>query len=174
VLAAAQQRLRRARNPRKIQAPKPRRSPQRANSAEPIPRAALARTGKIHYIACKLAPNNGADNGKTWYGNFDMTQFTFINTSGGSTEAPNTKIRGANAMTWAGVSSVTGKPILADTGYGANGVSAGADPNWDSVTNINARMKDGVVGICQYNPSSTWATTISGIRSQLGTPKFCP
>jgi hypothetical protein len=121
-----------------------------------------------------VAPNNGADNGATWYGNFDMTQFTFINTSGGSTDATNATIRSANSMTWAGVSSATGKPILADTGYGVNGSSAGPDPNWDSVTNINARMKDGVVGICQYNPSSTWATTISGIRSQLGTPKFCP
>ncbi len=114
-----------------------------------------------------VAPNNGGDNGKSWYGNFDMTEFTFINTSGGSTLAANTLIRSANAMTWAGVSTVTGKPILADTGYGANGVSAGPDPNWDSVTNINARMADGVVSICQYNPSTTWATTISGIRSQL-------
>ncbi len=55
-----------------------------------------------------------------------------------------------------------------------NGSSAGPDPNWDNVTNVNARMKDGVVGICQYNPSTTWATTISGIRGQLDTPKFCP
>jgi hypothetical protein len=103
-----------------------------------------------------------------------MGQFMFINTSGGSTEAANTKIRSANAMTWAGVSSVTGKPILADTGYGANGVSAGHDANWDNPTYINARMKDGVIGISQYNPTSSWGSTIQSIRSQLGAPKVCP
>jgi hypothetical protein len=121
-----------------------------------------------------VAPNNGGDNGKTWYGNFDMTKFTFVNTSGGSTDATSTKIRSANNMTWAGVSTATGKPILADTGYGVNGSPAGHDANWDSVSNINARMADGVVSICQYNPNSTWATTISSIRGQLNTPKFCP
>jgi hypothetical protein len=40
--------------------------------------------------------------------------------------------------------------------------------------NINARMTDGVVSITQYNPTSSWGTTIAGIRSQLNTPKFCP
>jgi hypothetical protein len=121
-----------------------------------------------------VAPNNGGDNGQQWYSNFNMGQFTFINTSGGSTEAANTKIRSTNNMTWAGVSTVTGKPILADTGYGANGVSAGHDANWDNPSYINARMKDGVIGISQYNPSSNWGDTIKRIRSQLGTPKFCP
>jgi hypothetical protein len=116
---------------------------------------------------------DGADNGKNWYSYFDMTQFTFINTSGGSTSAATAKIRG-DAMTWAGVSQVTGKPILADTGYGANGSSAGPDPAWDSPTNINARIADGVISISQYNPSSNWGSTISGDRSQLNMPRLCP
>jgi len=102
-----------------------------------------------------------------------MSQFTFINTSGGSTDASGTKIRG-NAMTWAGVSRATGKPILADTGYGFNGSSAGPDPAWDSATNINARMLDGVVSISQYNPAASWGTTIAGIRGQLRAPPTCP
>ncbi len=110
--------------------------------------------------------SNGSDNGANWYSNFDMTQFTFINTSGGSTNAAAAQIRG-NAMTWAGVSRATGKPILADTGYGFNGSSAGPDPAWDSPTNINARMLDGVVSISQYNPASNWGTTIAGVRGQL-------
>lgn len=118
--------------------------------------------------------NNGADNGQQWYSNFNMSNFTFINTSGGSTLAANTKIRAENNMTWAGVSNVTGKPILADTGYGAAGVSAGHDSNWDVPANINARMNDGVVSISQYNPKSDWENTISQIRNQLNTPKFCP
>jgi len=118
--------------------------------------------------------SNGSDNGAEWYSHFDMSLFTFINTSGGSTEANATKIRSSNGMTWAGVSKVTGKPILADTGYGANGVSAGPDAAWDSATNINARMADGVVSISQYNPASNWGSTISAVRAQLSNPKLCP
>jgi hypothetical protein len=118
--------------------------------------------------------SNGADNGAEWFSHFDMTKFTFINTSGGGTDATSTKIRAANLMTWAGVSKVTGKPILADTGYGVNGSSAGHDPNWDNVANINARIADGVLAITQYNPSSSWATTIGTVRSQLTTPANCP
>ena len=120
-----------------------------------------------------VAPNDGSDNGQQWYSHFDMTQFTFINTSGGSTQANNARIRG-DMMTWAGVSKVTGKPIMADTGYGVNGSSAGPDPAWDTPANINARISDGVVSISQYNPASTWGTTIAGIRQQLGTPRSCP
>ena len=117
---------------------------------------------------------NGADNGKEWYSNFDMSLFTFVNTSGGGTNANTTVIRTNNQMTWAGLSKVTGKPILADTGYGANGQSAGEDPLWNSATNINARIADGVISISQYNPSSTWGTTIASIRSQLNAPKANP
>jgi hypothetical protein len=117
---------------------------------------------------------NGADNGADWFSHFDMTKFTFINTSGGGTDATSTKIRAANMMTWAGVSKVTGKPILADTGYGVNGSSAGHDANWDNVANINARIADGVVAVTQYNPNSSWATTIGSVRSQLATPANCP
>jgi hypothetical protein len=120
-----------------------------------------------------VAPNDGGDNGATWYANFNLSLFTFINTSGGNTSASTAKIRG-DAMTWAGVSKVTGKPILADTGYGANGMSAGPDAAWDTPANINARIADGVVSVSQYNPASTWGTTISANRSQINTPRFCP
>ncbi len=61
-------------------------------------------------------------------------------------------------MTWAGVHQVTGKPILADTGYGVGGQSAGHDPAWDVVANINARIADGVISITQYNPNTSWPT----------------
>jgi hypothetical protein len=115
-------------------------------------------------------PNNGS----AWYSNFDMSLFTFINTSGGGTDANSTLIRTTNAMTWAGVNTVTGKPILADTGYGAAGASAGEDPNWNVAANINARIADGVVSISQYNPTTGWGGTIANIRSQLNAPRYCP
>ncbi|HYP89176.1 MAG TPA: hypothetical protein VEQ59_13510, partial [Polyangiaceae bacterium] len=118
--------------------------------------------------------DNGASNGQTWYSSFDLSKFTFVNTSGGSTLGANTKIRSDNNMTWSGVSKVTGKTVLADTGYGANGVSAGHDANWDSVDNLNARIADGVISISQYNPEANWSSTIAGLRSQLAKPKSCP
>jgi hypothetical protein len=109
-------------------------------------------------------PNDGAD----WYAHFNLADFTFINTSGGGTDANNTRIRAVNTMTWAGVHRVTGKPIIADTGYGAAGAPTGHDAQWDVVANISARIADGVVGISQYNPSSSWPSTLSQIRPQLG------
>jgi hypothetical protein len=87
-----------------------------------------------------VAPNNGSDHGADWFSNFDMSLFTFVSTSGGGTNANTEKIRSSNNMTWAGLRQASGKPILADTGYGANGVSAGEDPNWNVAANINARI----------------------------------
>ena len=121
-----------------------------------------------------VAPNNGGDHGASWFSNFDMTLFTFVSTSGGGTNANTAKIRNANNMTWAGLRQASGKPILADTGYGANGVSAGEDPNWNVAANVNARIADGVISISQYNPSSGWANTISSLRSQLNATPTCP
>jgi hypothetical protein len=109
-------------------------------------------------------PNNGAQ----WYAAFDMSQFTFVSTSGGGTLAASANIR-AGQNTWAGVHANSGKPILADTGYGAAGGSAGPDPTWDVAANINARIADGVVSITQYNPTATtWGGTISAARPELG------
>jgi hypothetical protein len=116
---------------------------------------------------------DGSDNGKNWYSYFDMSLFTFINTSGGGSDAA-TATLGGEQMTWAGVNQVTGKPILADTGYGANGISAGPDPAWDNAANINARIANGVISVSQYNAASNWGSTIAANRSQLNMPRYCP
>jgi hypothetical protein len=102
-----------------------------------------------------------------------MNQFTFINTSGGGTDAATAQIRG-DKMTWAGVNQVTDKPILADTGCGVGGSPAGPDPVWDNVTNINARIANGVISVSQYNAASNWGATISANRSQIEMPRYCP
>ena len=113
-------------------------------------------------------PNNGC----AWYAFFDMTQFTFVSTSGGGTLANSANIR-AGENTWAGVHQCSGKPILADTGYGAAGGSAGPDPAWDVAANINARIANGVISITQYNPNATtWAATIAATRPSLN-PVAC-
>jgi hypothetical protein len=139
--------------------------------------AALKQSLPNAYFSIDVSPwgdDNGATNGKDWYSHFDLSLFTFANTSGGSTQAATSKIRNDNMMTWAGVSQVTGKGVLADTGYGANGMSNGHDASWDDVNNLNARLADGVVSISQYNPKADWGNTIKSIRSQLQMPKFCP
>jgi hypothetical protein len=116
--------------------------------------------------------NNGCAGTNTttdpgWYSFFDMSQFTFVNTSGGGTLANSADIR-TGEDTWAGVHQCSGKPILADTGYGAAGGSAGPDVNWDVPANINARIGNGVVSITQYNPdASTWGATIAANRPML-------
>ncbi len=121
-----------------------------------------------------VPPNNGSDQGRDWFSNFDMSLFTFIHTSGGSTNGATAQIRSSNMMTWRGVSEVTGKPILADTGYSVNGSSAGHDPAWDMPANLNARMQDGVISVSQYNPEAKWPQTIASLRAQLGQPSRCP
>jgi hypothetical protein len=120
-----------------------------------------------------VAPDNGADHGANWFTNFDMSVFTFVHTSGGGTDASNAKIRSSNNMTWSGVRAASGKPVLADTGYGVNGSSAGHDSNWDNPAYINQRIADGVISISQYNPNSNWGQTIAQIRDQLDPPPGC-
>lgn len=117
--------------------------------------------------------NNGCAGTNTttdpgWYPFFDMSQFAFVNTSGGGTLANSADIR-TNEDTWAGIHQCSGnKPILADTGYGAAGGSAGPDPDWDVPANINARITDGVISITQYNPNaSTWGATIAANRPSI-------
>lgn len=117
------------------------------------------------------------DQGKTssWYGAMPMDKIDFLNTSGGVAEAASQLIKGNNQMTYSGVSNLTGKPIFADCGYGAGGGGTGHNSAWDDVNNIKARIKDGVIGILQDSPNSSWGSTISNLRSQLAneTIKSC-
>jgi hypothetical protein len=115
-------------------------------------------------------PNNGCN----WYPSFDMSLFTFTSTSGGDHPANTTAI-GGGPSTWAGQYACSGKPILADTGYGSAGVSAGEDPTWDDAGTVNQRIPNGVVAITQYNPTvSTWGNTIAAARPLLDKPLVCP
>lgn len=104
-----------------------------------------------------------------WYAAFKMDDFAYINTSGGETDANNSRIRAANGMTWKGVHDLTNKPIIADDGYGVAGSSTYHDPTWDDVGNLNARIADGVVAISQTNPKPDWNSTIASVRGQLKT-----
>jgi hypothetical protein len=107
-------------------------------------------------------------NPTAWYGAFKMDAFAYINTSGGRTDADDARIRKENTMTWKSIHDLTHKPIIADDGYGVAGASTGHDATWDSPTNLNARIADGVVAITQASPRTDWNGIIAGVRGQLG------
>jgi hypothetical protein len=112
-------------------------------------------------------------NQNAWFGNFQMDDFTYMNTSGGQTDAASGIIRGANSTTWKGINDVTKKCIIADDGYAIGGASSGHDATWDDIVNLKNRINDGVIAITQANPKPDWATLIKSLRPQLVKP-VCP
>ncbi|MFW5813452.1 MAG: InlB B-repeat-containing protein [Fibrobacterota bacterium] len=110
---------------------------------------------------------------RAWFSNFNMGEFSFMNTSGGRTDADSDRIRNENNTTWKSIWDITGKGIIADDGYGVGGGSIGHDATWDDPNNINARIADGVIAITQASPRSDWGSIIASIRPQLNTPLTC-
>jgi hypothetical protein len=114
---------------------------------------------------------------KAYYPAFSLKRFTFVSTSGGgalaSGPAGTARITG-NRMTYKEIHDLTGKPILADCGYGVAGASTGYDPAWDSVTNLNNRIADGVVGICQNSAPANWNTILATNKPLLNALPSCP
>ncbi len=118
-----------------------------------------------------ISPWMSATDMTQWYAALQMGDFAFMNTSAGATLANSSDIR-AGQLTWAQVYNATQKPIIADASYG--GSSQPHDANWDSATNLNARIADGVTAISHVVVPSNWSSTITSLRSQLGTPAKCP
>jgi len=118
------------------------------------------------------------DQGQTskYYTSFNLSRFTFMHTSGGQARpsgSPGSAAITNNKMTYKEIHDLTGKPILADCGYGVGGASQGHVSAWDEPGNINNRIQDGVVGINQANPKTDWGATLSANRSQLQAPGQC-
>ena len=122
-------------------------------------------------ISMDISPWNTNQSG--WYGSFKMADFSFVNTSGGGTEANSSKIRNTDPATWRGIFDISGKAIIADDGYGVAGASTGHDPTWDDPSNLNARIADGVIAITQANPRSDWNGIITNLRPKLNKPLVC-
>lgn len=112
-------------------------------------------------------------NPASWYGALKMSDFTYINTSGGNTDAENARIRAVNPMTWKSIHELTKKPIIADDGYGVAGSPTFHDATWDNVANLNARIADGVIAISQAGPKADWNSVITSTRSQLRAIPSC-
>lgn len=102
-----------------------------------------------------------------WFSNFDMSLIDYVSTSGGRTLADSEKIRGANKLTWKKLYDTLKKPILADVGYSAGGQGTGHDTKWDDISNLEARAKDGVVGVMQMDAALDYPLRASYIRSRL-------
>jgi hypothetical protein len=113
---------------------------------------------------------------QAYYTAFSLKRFTFINTSGGGAlaggPAGTAQITG-NKMTYKEIHDLTGKPMLADCGYGVAGASTGYDPGWDSAANLNNRIADGVIGICQNSVPATWNTTLTALKPLLNPLPSC-
>ncbi len=122
-------------------------------------------------ISLDISPwieDQGATN--SWLTSLPLDKIHFMNTSGGISQAGSSLIKGDNRLTWQKVHDITKKCIIADCGYGTGGVGTGHDGNWDNVSNINNRMKEGVIGIIQFSPKQDWGNTIKSISGQLSDP----
>ena len=102
-----------------------------------------------------------------WFSNFDMSLVDYVSTSGGRTLANSEKIRSANKLTWKKLYDTLKKPILADVGYSTGGKATKHDTTWDDISNLEARAKDGVVGVMQMDAALDYPLRASYIRSRL-------
>ena len=102
-----------------------------------------------------------------WFSHFDMSLVDYVSTSGGRTLADSEKIRSTNKLTWKRLYETLKKPILADVGYSTGGKATKHDTAWDDIANLEARAKDGVVGVMQMDAALDYPLRASYIRSRL-------
>ena len=69
---------------------------------------------------------------RQWWSYFASAPIDFIHTSGGNARADLTQIK-PNELTYRFMNRLTGKKILADTGYGIAGTSTGHNDAWVSM-----------------------------------------
>jgi hypothetical protein len=94
----------------------------------------------------------------------NSSNIDFIHTSGGESIKCSDAISESSNLTWKYMNSLTGKKILADTGYVTNSHS----DEWDNIDNLKARISDGVLGVTQYSArNEDWKKVLSFIRTNL-------
>lgn len=83
----------------------------------------------------------------TWWGYFrnSHNQIDFIHTSGGESQGDSDILDPHNRLTWSRAHEITGKPIIADCGYGVVGVETNSCNRWAG--NIYNRKNNGVVAL---------------------------
>jgi len=107
---------------------------------------------------------------RTWWGFFASSPYVdYLHTSGGQSQ-PYMNYK-PGELTWSFLSQLTGRKIIADTGYGVIGASQGHTYAWDELDNLKWRQQDGVIAITQANARWDWGGHLSYLRQNL--PKFC-
>ena len=66
---------------------------------------------------------------------------------------------------------LTGKKIIADTGYGVGGGSTGHNSGYDDLNNLKARISNGIISVSQVNADNSWASVLNSLRANL--PSVC-
>eukprot|EP00327_Prymnesium_parvum_P038316 CAMPEP_0195633198 /NCGR_PEP_ID=MMETSP0815-20121206/22007_1 /TAXON_ID=97485 /ORGANISM="Prymnesium parvum, Strain Texoma1" /LENGTH=411 /DNA_ID=CAMNT_0040774823 /DNA_START=31 /DNA_END=1267 /DNA_ORIENTATION=- len=116
-------------------------------------------------------------NQREWISPFlQHAQIDFLHTSGGRTTAGSTRVRGnerGNLVTWSELYKVSGRGIIADTGYGVGGKLTTNDDGWSDVANLRARVSDGLVAVSYANVGATWSNKLSRLRRTLPSTKHC-
>lgn len=92
-----------------------------------------------------------------WWSYFSSSPYiSFIHTSGGSSRPDLANIK-PNELTWAFMSQLTGKKIIADCGYGVGGSGQNNCYLWNDQNILNSRIQDGVIAVSQassvYTPT---------------------
>jgi hypothetical protein len=110
-----------------------------------------------------------------WYQKFNMASFSFMNTSGGRTEGGNSRIRmdNNNLVTWSQISTLTKKTIIADAGYGVGGACDGSGSSWWQASNIENRIKDGVVAVTNACPNDSWINNLGNLAASIKGKPTC-
>ena len=103
----------------------------------------------------------------------------YVHTSGGRTTAHSDRIRAqepGNLLTWAELHRLSGRGIIADTGYGVGGkLTDDTDlyTAWTDVDHLRDRIADGVVGVTFANPSDGWDKSVNRLRATLPSTRHC-
>ena len=103
----------------------------------------------------------------------------YVHTSGGRTTAHSERIRAqepGNLLKWSDLHRISGRGIIADTGYGVGGrltddqdlYSAWLDPG-----HLRDRINDGVVAVTFANPGVGWEQTVGRLRTTLPPTRHC-
>lgn len=116
--------------------------------------AAIKRAHPAASIAWDISPWLSESEQRTWWNYFkdSHSQIDFLFTSGGGARAESPHIH-INEQTHQGeitykfMHNLTGKPIIADTGYGVDGHEADNSGPWFDAGNLNNRVNDGVVAL---------------------------
>jgi hypothetical protein len=108
---------------------------------------------------------------RIWWGYFSTSKdIDYINTSGGQSYANAPTIK-PNELRYDFMRLLTGKGIMADTGYGIAGVGQGHNELYDDVNNLKDRIRDGMISVSQENFKNNWAPIVADLRTKL--PKLC-